>query len=67
LKSILREEKFTEIGKNSKFFEEKFAQVKIVENGFTDILEVYSGLQFGVHPAAGKLYLMVDFASRILR
>jgi len=44
LKSILREEKFTEIGKNSKFFEEKFAQVKIVENGFTDILEVYSGL-----------------------
>lgn len=38
-----------------------------MENGFTHVLEAYAGLQFGVHPAAGKLYLMVDFASRILR
>lgn len=67
MKSILREEKFTEIGKNSKFFEKDFSLVEFMENGFTHVLEAYAGLQFGVHPAAGKLYLMVDFASRILR
>lgn len=33
----------------------------------TSVLEVYKGLTFGVTPSKEKLYLMVDYASRILR
>lgn len=66
LKQAIRNLNFVEIGKNSKFFD----PASLVQLGGGDRangLDIYKGLQFGTHPTEKMIYLMVDYASRILR
>ncbi|KAL4512578.1 hypothetical protein ABPG72_020415 [Tetrahymena utriculariae] len=69
LKSIMREEKYLEIGKNSKFFEANSKKEIIIKNkdGSTSDLEAYKGFTFNVSPSQDKIYLMIDYCSRIIR
>ncbi|EAR94948.1 piwi-like Twi9p protein (macronuclear) [Tetrahymena thermophila SB210] len=69
LKSIMRDEKFLEIGKNSKFYEVNSKSDIIIKSreGSTSGLEAYKGFTFNVTPTQDKIYLMVDYCSRIIR
>lgn len=70
LKDIIRDEKYTEIGRNSKFFkthDKSNIEIKDRDGSVTSVLEAYKGFTFGVTPCQNKLFLMVDYASRILR
>lgn len=70
MKDIIRDEKYLEIGRNSKFFKTSDkSEIKITDrNGnVTSTLVALKGFTFGVTPTQDNLYLMVDYASRILR
>lgn len=70
LKQCIRDMEYHEIGKNSKFFDPKspsLIEIKDKNGNITSTLEAYKGFNFGIHPSATKLFLMVDHASRILR
>nr|AAQ74967.1 Twi2p [Tetrahymena thermophila] len=69
LKSIMRDEKFQEIGKNSKFYNVNSRNEIVIKgrDGNTSALEAYKGFTFNVTPTQDKLYLMVDYCSRIIR
>ncbi|KAL4483007.1 hypothetical protein ABPG74_019033 [Tetrahymena malaccensis] len=69
LKSVMRDEKYLEIGKNSKFFEvETKADIQIKnKNQVTSVLEAYKGFTFNVSPSQEKIYIMIDYCSRIIR
>ncbi|KAL4470825.1 hypothetical protein ABPG73_000085 [Tetrahymena malaccensis] len=69
LKSIMRDENFLEIGKNSKFFELKTKSDIIINsrNGGNSTLEAYKGFTFNVTPTQDRTYLMIDYCSRIIR
>ncbi|KAL4494440.1 hypothetical protein ABPG72_019850 [Tetrahymena utriculariae] len=69
LKSVMREENYLEIGKNSKFFETNSKSDIIINsrNGATSILEAYKGFTFNVTPSLDKIFIMIDYCSRIIR
>ncbi|KAL4480518.1 hypothetical protein ABPG72_022273 [Tetrahymena utriculariae] len=69
LKTIMREQNYKEIGKNSKFFDIYSKSEIVIENRdkTKSVLEAYKGFTFNASPSQQKLFLMVDYASRILR
>ncbi|KAL4438115.1 hypothetical protein ABPG74_016894 [Tetrahymena malaccensis] len=69
LKTIMREENFKEIGKNSKFFDINSMSQIVIENRdkSKSVLEAYKGFTFNASPSQQKIFLTIDFASRILR
>ncbi|KAL4489847.1 hypothetical protein ABPG72_022487 [Tetrahymena utriculariae] len=68
LKSIMREQNYLEIGKNSKFFDPN-SKSDIIINGRngTSTLEAYKGFTFNVTPSQDKVHIMIDYCSRIIR
>ncbi|KAL4470488.1 hypothetical protein ABPG74_012099 [Tetrahymena malaccensis] len=68
LKSIIREENYLEIGKNSKFFEKNSrSDITIPSRNGNSVLEAYKGFTFNVTPSQDNIYIMIDFCSRIIR
>lgn len=64
LKQAIRDLRFKEIGRNSMFFDMK-SKVEVGNSG--NSLEIFKGIKFNSHSFANKLFLMVDYASRIMR
>lgn len=62
LKQAVRDLKYVEIGKFSKFFDIS----KKIELEKTDLI-IYKGMQFNTLPTAKNIFLMTDYACRILR
>ncbi|KAL4502181.1 hypothetical protein ABPG72_000416 [Tetrahymena utriculariae] len=68
-KDILRQENYIEIGKNSKFYNDKDTQQRqiILPNYYQIQFQIYKGITFQINQAQEKHQITIDFASRIMR